>query len=526
MPLQRLTLHFTEVSDVSPLRGLPLHELGISGSAATDIEPLRGLKLKSFTGDRAPIRNPNVLAGMPLEAIVLDVNYYRDASWLRDSKTLKQVNGAPVADFWAKVDARQREFDAWCDKVAKLPGTEQVRAVLRELKKRNPEFDEKTRDEPGIVKDQVVSFSIWTMKVNDIEPVRALKHLKALGLTGDSDAAGKVVNLWPLRELQLDYLHIGGNGRVDLTGLKGLRLRELAAGYLNIADLRAFDGIDIASLGLQATQPFADLSPLKGRKLKSLHLRITLVKDIEPLRGMPLEYLYLPAGVTDLEPIRGMPLKELHCGFKPWRDAEILRALKSLESINDKPAQAFWKEVDAERARVDGWVEQARRVPPEERFKEVRAKMLQLNPKLGEKWNARYTMKNGVIDDYIFQGDFYSELWPLRAFPEMPSLRLGRGEALPFDNRATLTDLWPLRGLKIGHLSLHNTEVSDLRPLEGMPLESIRLTGTRVADLSPLLKTPLKHIECDYVPVRDAPILRRIKTLQTINGKNAEDALR
>ena len=44
-----------------------------------------------------------------------------------------------------------------------------------------------------------------------------------------------------------------------------------------------------------------------------------------------------------------MPLKSLSCDFKPERDAEILRSVKSLESINGKPAADFWKAVDAKK---------------------------------------------------------------------------------------------------------------------------------------------------------------------------------
>jgi hypothetical protein len=42
-----------------------------------------------------------------------------------------------------------------------------------------------------------------------------------------------------------------------------------------------------------------------------------------------------------------MPLNVLGCDFKPERDKEILRSIKTLESINGKPAADFWREVDA-----------------------------------------------------------------------------------------------------------------------------------------------------------------------------------
>jgi hypothetical protein len=34
-----------------------------------------------------------------------------------------------------------------------------------------------------------------------------------------------------------------------------------------------------------------------------------------------------------------MPLKTINCDFKPERDAAILRSIKTLETINGKPAK-------------------------------------------------------------------------------------------------------------------------------------------------------------------------------------------
>ena len=51
--------------------------------------------------------------------------------------------------------------------------------------------------------------------------------------------------------------------------------------------------------------------------------------------------------VTDLSPLKDMPLKTLTCDFVAARDAGVLRGLRTLETINDKPAAEFWKAVDA-----------------------------------------------------------------------------------------------------------------------------------------------------------------------------------
>jgi hypothetical protein len=49
--------------------------------------------------------------------------------------------------------------------------------------------------------------------------------------------------------------------------------------------------------------------------------------------------------VADLGVLRGMPLGELWCDFDAGRDTEVLRSLTTLQTINGKPAQDFWREV-------------------------------------------------------------------------------------------------------------------------------------------------------------------------------------
>jgi len=51
--------------------------------------------------------------------------------------------------------------------------------------------------------------------------------------------------------------------------------------------------------------------------------------------------------VSDLSPLKRMPLTKIECDFKAERDAAILRSIKTLETINGKPAAEFWKDVSA-----------------------------------------------------------------------------------------------------------------------------------------------------------------------------------
>ena len=94
-----------------------------------------------------------------------------------------------------------------------------------------------------------------------------------------------------------------------------------------------------------------DLSPLRELVgLKSLAIANTKVSDLSPLKEMKLKELCIESTlVVDLSPLRGMPLRALRLDFQPERDAEILRSIKTLETINDKPATEFWREVEEQK---------------------------------------------------------------------------------------------------------------------------------------------------------------------------------
>ena len=58
---------------------------------------------------------------------------------------------------------------------------------------------------------------------------------------------------------------------------------------------------------------------------------------------MPLWRLYCAGTkVTDFSPLKSLPLKEIEVDVKP-ESLEALRAIKTLENINDLPAAEFWK---------------------------------------------------------------------------------------------------------------------------------------------------------------------------------------
>ncbi len=58
-----------------------------------------------------------------------------------------------------------------------------------------------------------------------------------------------------------------------------------------------------------------------------------------------------------------MPLIDIICDLRQPRDFEILRSIKTLETINNKPAAEFWTEVEIQQAVFEVWTKQVADMP-------------------------------------------------------------------------------------------------------------------------------------------------------------------
>ena len=125
MPLNWLDLAWAVgVSDLSPVRGMPLEYLNLTALAVSDLSlladvkslrwlvlddmpvsdltPLRGLRLRklSLKGIRATDLGP--IKGLPLKGLRLDYDADRE-ELVRSFKGLELINEKPAAEFWKDV---------------------------------------------------------------------------------------------------------------------------------------------------------------------------------------------------------------------------------------------------------------------------------------------------------------------------------------------------------------------------------------------------------------------------------------
>jgi len=214
------------------------------------------------------------------------------------------------------------------------------------------------------------------------------------------------------------------------------------------------DGYDVLAIGVSGPN-MTDITPLKGQKLRMVELaNCTDLVDISPLKGLPIEKLYLEhTKITDLKPLEGMQLKELFLNGTPVSDLTPLKEMKSLRMLNL-----------------------------------FETKVVDLTPlsrlNLGMLW-----LNNTNVSD-------------LRPLADMPlqSLTLVGTKA---------KDLTPLRRTLIQRLHIGETEVTDLSPLEHLPLTRLIFTPkeiTKGLDVVRKIKT-LKELDTVFPPPEGRKIM-------------------
>jgi hypothetical protein len=205
--------------------------------------------------------------------------------------------------------------------------------------------------------------------------------------------------------------------------------------------------------------------------------------------------------LADLSPLARLPLRSLRYPYHTWLGAEQLRSIKTLETINDQPAAAFWTKVDGEAAEFEIFCKLVAGLTPPEQEKAVSNRMKDRNPGFDGKWNA-VIEKGKFVVELRFPTDAVVDISPVRALPGLQRLML----STPKDKGSKLADLTPLEGMKLTVLKLDGcVPMRDLTLLQGMPLTFLQLTGCeQVGDLTPLKGMPLTSLFlCGCVQVWD-----------------------
>ncbi len=265
--------------------------------------------------------------------------------------------------------------------VAAVPKVDQVAVVRAELKQRNPNYTGALH--PTFDGDRVIGLEMDGQELRDLSPLRAFRYLQSLAISNAplTDLKPLIglplthlnLNVYELRDLSplhgmpleslcvrgwagsdlkalegmpLKVLNCSGQGQpIDLTPLSGLPLEYLYCNTLEFTNLDALQKLPLQILQC-AESNVEDLSPLRGLALTHLNINNTRVRDLSPLLGMPLSSLDCQGLVlTELQSLVELPLVEIYCDLEFEGEAQLLRKIRTLKRINEKPAARVLKSI-------------------------------------------------------------------------------------------------------------------------------------------------------------------------------------
>jgi tetratricopeptide (TPR) repeat protein len=308
-------------------------------------------------------------------------------------------------------------------------------------------------------------YSLDRGAVSDLAPLRHL-GIPLNSLQMDASAGGKVYSLDALQGMPLTSLDLTAMDVPDLSPLQGMKLKVFAV-----------------------TGVYTDLSPLVGMPLREVRVGSARVSDLSPLKGMELSKLdIVGTAVKDLEPIRGMlSLRTLMMRGIPVRDLGVVSSLKNLWCL-EIGSDAF----DGELSHLKG---------------------LPLT-------NLTISMAPNVKDISIVKGlrmdclkltgcDGITDLSPLQELG-------GSCRYIWLEGRG-ISDLSPLKGMRISELYLRCPGVTDYSVLRTVTANALNIGCPELTDLSSLRGLSITTI---YIIARNVTkgieVLREMKSLKQI----------
>ncbi len=455
MRLVVLDLNGTAVRDLSPLRGVALTDLVLDDTPVSDISALRGMPLQRLSLNGTAVADLRVLAGLPLR--------------------LLRIAGTPVADVSVLRGSGLRELHIdGCGEVTDWSAL----AGCRELQKLSLSPDQR-----------------------GIAELRALSHVTSLRQDGQWvpaaafwDAVGDGVG---------DVPEPGTGATVSEEAYLRDVMRRVASALLALEPARAMTELKegVASPTHSASHGALREALMHVERMATIDERImrSLVADVG--KSVPLQFR---AGKQTLEikAVSGKTVKAMavvvrdgkvvgHLGRTfTYADLDVREKLRRLGD-DDTPGIEFMRGYLAVRV---GKIETAaqyfqRGGGP---LGEALVRTICREPEEQDKGKVRKDAPEstrGTLTEAV------EELERLNGFEcdWQSSVEAGR-IILDLSGNRGLSDIAPLRGVRLASLDLSDTMVEDLSPLRGSQLDELSLQGTPTTDFASLRLLPLRQL--------------------------------
>ena len=148
---------------------------------------------------------------------------------------------------------------------------------------------------------------------------------------------------------------------------------------------------------------------------------------------------------------------------------------------------------------LETWLVETR--PPARTMRQLRLFVVALesaNP--GYRGRIAPSIDEGLVVGIALDPHGLTDLTPLRALTDAREIDL---TVLREGDRGDVSDLGPLRGMRVLRLRFGGNRVTDLGPLAGMPLVELDCHANSVRDLGPIAGPALAALDCRSNPVTD-----------------------
>jgi serine/threonine protein kinase len=334
-----------QLSDLTPLAGMPISHLDISGSKISDIRVLSDMPLVFVRLTDTRIRDVSALKGKLITELSLIQSDVSDLSPLSGMPLVKvAITQSPVVDLTPLKGAPIEVLDLSGTKVNNF-------AIFSSLKLTSLTLNDLSISDVSMLKGLKLDYlSLAQTHVADLLPLKSMK------LTTLILSKSKVFDARPLQGMQLTTLALDATPIADLTGLLGLPIKILDISDTKATHLAGLAGMPLEQLTLNRTQ-VKDLSPLKNMRLNLLKLNRVTVTDLTPLKDMPITVLELSgSNVRDVSALANMPLERLILPrIDDLKGLDVIKRMKLLREIGFDPEgkgvmpASFWKALEAAR---------------------------------------------------------------------------------------------------------------------------------------------------------------------------------
>jgi tetratricopeptide (TPR) repeat protein len=179
LPLVSLTLEGTQVSDLSPLKGMSLRSLNITGTRVLDLTPLSGMPLISLNIDNMKINDLTPIKSMPLKYLVVSQTPVNDFAPLKNLPLVfLDMHYSRITDLTPLKDMPLRQLNIFGTRVTDLTPIKGMQLTRLDA------GSTRITDLSPLEGAPLMEFFFPASRItNGIEVVRNSKTIKIIGIT-------------------------------------------------------------------------------------------------------------------------------------------------------------------------------------------------------------------------------------------------------------------------------------------------------------------------------------------------------